>query len=84
MPLMQRPGIDHDPIKPFQWATYGIGHLVEILSYPIKHPYCEEDTIMIRTTVGDPTTLREVPLRRVAVFSPDRHEDFGKYPGAGV
>ena len=68
--LMKRPGIDHDPVKPWNWATMaGRPDPVEILSYPDP-----DGTIMVRTTVGDPTTLVEVPVKDIAAFSPDRHE----------
>ncbi len=30
-------------------------------------------TIMVRMTVGDPTSIREVPLKWIACFEPDRH-----------
>ncbi len=80
--LIQRQGIDHDPIRPLMWATMvGQSEPVEILSYPVPHDGSleidlEKATIMVRTTVGDPTTLREVSLRSVACFTPDRHDKF--------
>ncbi len=76
---IQRPGIDHDPITPWMWATMsGRGEPVEILSYPVPARgdgpnITERATIMVRLTVGDCTTLREVPLRLVGCFSPDRY-----------
>lgn len=73
---MQRAGIDHDEIRPWQWATMPLkGSPVEIVSYPIPNDD-EPDTIMVRLTVGDPTSIKEVPLKMVACFAPDRHEDF--------
>lgn len=72
MNLLKRKGIDHDFVKPWNWATLaGRTEPVEILSYPTP-----EETIMIRMVVGDPTTLREVPLKAIAAFSPDRHENY--------
>lgn len=77
----QRKGIDHDPVVPWNWATLpGRGTPVELVSYPV--PALEDGatidhykaTVMVRMTVGDPTTLREVPLRAVAAFAPSRHE----------
>lgn len=80
--VMQRVGWDHDPIKPWQWATM-VGRVkpVEILSFPIPadgdtQADPETATIMVRLTVGDPCTLAEVPLSRVAVFHPSQHEDY--------
>ncbi len=70
---MKRPGIDHDDVKPWNWATIaGRTTPVEIVSFPdpIDH------TILVRMTVGDPTTMREVPVKAIAAFSPDRHEDY--------
>lgn len=74
---IQRKGIDHDPIQPWYWGTTPFGHIVEILSYPVPHQDARGEidsraTIMVRTTPGDPTTLREIPLKFVAVFHPDR------------
>ena len=66
MTQLIRPGIDQDPVKPWNYATTPLGAIVEILSYPC------EDKIMIRTTPGDPTTLTEVPLNQIAAFSPSR------------
>jgi len=77
--LIQRPGVDHDPIKPWQWADLPFRpDPVEIVSYPIPaagHSAIDRDaTIMVRMAVGDPTTIKEVPLRLIACFAPDRHE----------
>lgn len=33
-----------------------------------------ETTIMVRLKVGDPTSIKEIPLRAVAAFAPNRHE----------
>ena len=72
MPIIQRKGIDHDPVCPWQWGTIvGRSEPVEILSYPIPNDE-HEDTIMVRLTVGDCRTLTEIPFKDVAVFSPDR------------
>ncbi len=71
MTYLQRPGIDHDPVKPWNWATLPLrGDPVEIISYPDEI----NDTIVVRMQVGDPTSIRTVPLRLIAAFSPDRHE----------
>jgi hypothetical protein len=78
--LVQRPGIDHDPIKPWQWATIpGRADPVEIVSYPVPaegrgDSIDELSTIMVRMVVGDPCSLVELPLRVVACFAPSRHE----------
>ena len=73
----QRPMIDHDPIKPWQWATLPCRQdPVEIVSYPLPGEGGLWDTIMVRMTVGDPTSSKEVPLKAIACFSPDRHEWF--------
>lgn len=75
----QRPGKDHDPIRPFMWATMvGQEDPVQVLSYPIpagQDGVIDEATatIMVRTQVGDPGSLREVPLRAVACFDESRH-----------
>ncbi len=70
---MKRPGIDHDDVKPWNWATIvGRTKPVELVSYPCP----VTKTIFVRMTVGDPTTMREVPVKAIAAFSPDRHEDF--------
>jgi len=89
MSLLQRPGIDHDPVKPWQWGTLPLGQVVEVVSYPIppdpgkpQKPLgglhrglgLEGYTLMVRMKPGDPTSIREVPLHQVACFSPDRHE----------
>ncbi len=68
---MKRPGIDHDEVKPWNWATIILrSDPVEIVSYP-----CPVDgTIVIRMKVGDPTSIRTVPVKAIAAFSPDRHE----------
>ncbi len=69
MSVLQRAGKDHDPVKPYNWATVSGRSLpVEIISMPTP-----EDTVMIRE-INDPTTMREVPLSQVAAFAPDRHE----------
>ena len=66
-----RPNIDHDPVKPWNWATLvGRTDPVEIVSYPDP----TDQTIVVRMTVGDPTSIKTVPLKAVAAFSPDRHE----------
>lgn len=86
MSIIQREGIDHDPIQPWMLATLPRGEVVEILSYPIPvdpDGPCPVDadeqdaypcwTVMIRTTPGNPSTLREAPLNAVACFNPDRY-----------
>jgi hypothetical protein len=56
----------------------GTESAVEIVSYPIpadgRTEIDRDATIMVRITVGDPTSIREVPFRHIACFSPDRHE----------
>ena len=78
MPI-QRKGRDMDPVKPWQWADMPMRpNPIEIVSYPIpaegKAEIDTGATIMVRMTVGDPTSIREVPFRLIARFSPDRHE----------
>lgn len=69
--IVQREGLDHDPVVPWNWATIvGRTDPVEIVSYP------SDETVMVRMVVGDPTTIREVPLKAIAAFSPDRHESY--------
>ena len=68
---MKRPGLDHDEVKPWNWATIVCrSDPVEIVSYPCP----VEETIVIRMKVGDPTSIRTVPVKAIAAFSPDRHE----------
>ncbi len=65
-----RKGIDHDSVKPWNWATIVMrSDPVEIVSYPTP-----DETVMVRMKVGDPTSIKEVPLKAIAAFSPDRHE----------
>jgi len=67
----QRRNIDHDPVKPWNWASLvGRTDPVEIVSYP--DPI--EQTILVRLIIGDPTSIRYVPVSAIAAFSPDRHE----------
>ena len=78
---IQRIGIDHDPVVPWNWASLPFREApVEICSWPIPHPLkavADEDaTIMVRMTVGDPTSIKEVPLKLIAAFEPYRHEWF--------
>ena len=77
--LTRRPGIDHDPVKPWQWGDIALKtDPVEIVSYPIPAAGRQEidcdATIMVRMRVGDPTSICEVSLRLVSCFAPDRHE----------
>ena len=82
MTNIQRPGIDHDPIKPWVWGTLaGRSDPVEVVSYPIPAEGSGATmdagaTIMVRMMPGDPTSIREAPLRAVACFEADRHEWF--------
>lgn len=70
---MKRPGIDHDEVKPWNWATIGIrSDPVEIVSFPCP----VEETIVVRMKVGDPTSIRTVPVKMIAAFTPSRHEWF--------
>ena len=83
MSIIQRPGIDHDPVRPWQWADMPLHpDPVEIVSYPIPAAGRAEidrgATIMIRMLPGDPTSIREVPFRSIACFSPDRHEWYSR------
>ena len=77
----QRKEYDHDPVEPWAWASYvGRSDPVEIVSFPIPADGDGMDidhyraTIMVRMQVGDPSTLREVPLRAIAAFCRTRHE----------
>ena len=77
--VVQRKGRDMDPVRPWQWADMPLKHdPVEIVSYPIpaegKSEIDNNATIMVRMTVGDPTSIREVPFRLIACFCPSRHE----------
>ena len=80
MNIIQRKGRDHDPVKPWQWADMPFkADPVEIVSYPIPAAghgtvIDRDATIMVRMTVGDPTSIREVPFRLIACFCPSRHE----------
>ncbi len=66
-----RPNIDHDEVKPWNWATLVLqSDPVEIVSYP--DPI--NKTVIVRMTPGDPTSIRTVALASIAAFSPDRHE----------
>ncbi len=82
MALLQRPGIDMDPIKPWVWADMPLREApVEVVSYPIPHEDANGEindraTIMVRMQVGDPTSIKEVPLKSIACFAQDRHEWF--------
>lgn len=80
--LVQRKGRDHDPIKPGMWAdALFCPTTLEIMSYPVpaegmpvKQSVRDRTaTVMVRTIVGDPTTLREVNLKKITgVFDPSR------------
>ena len=77
--VLQREGIDHDPIKPGMWATLPLHPTcVLIASWPIPaegdpaNVMNRDATIMLMMDVDDPTTMREIPLRMVAVFKPSR------------
>lgn len=77
--IIQRKGRDMDPVRPWVWADMPFHpDPVEIVSYPIPAGNDLNDltdaTIMVRLLPGDPTSLREVPFKHVACFSPDRHE----------
>jgi len=77
--LIQRDGRDHDPVRPWVWASLPLrSDPVEVVSYPIPAG-CggvidDDATIIVRMTVGDPTSIKEIPFRHTACFSPDRHE----------
>jgi hypothetical protein len=72
--LLQRPGLDHDPIKPGMLATLLRHGEVEVMSYPIPAGagalIDRHATLMVRTTIGDPTTLKEVPIKAEFTFIP--------------
>ena len=71
MSALKREGIDHDEVKPWNWATIvGRTDPVEIVSYPCP----VEDTIEVRMIPGDPTTMKTVPVRAIAAFAPDRYD----------
>lgn len=78
--LIRRPGRDHDPVRPWVWATLPLRQdPVEVVSYPIPAlghgtEIDQDATIMVRMVVGDPTSIQEVPFRDVACFNPSRHE----------
>ena len=83
--LLQRQGRDHDPIRPWVWGTLVLrGDPVEVVSYPVppsvptgrvdSHGLDHGYTLMVRMLPGDPTSIREVPLRHIACFDPSRHE----------
>lgn len=80
--LIQRPGWDHDPVKPWQWCDAALSGPHEIVSYPIpakgRAEIDRDATIMIRLMPGDPSSIKEVPLRRIACFAPDRHDWWGR------
>lgn len=88
--LVQRRGTDHDPIRPWCWGTLVLrGDPVEVVSYPVppetptgkvdRHGLDHGYTLVVRMLPGDPTSIREVPLRHVACFDPSRHE-WGQRP----
>ena len=65
-----RKGTDHDEVKPWNWATLPLREQpVEIVSYPCP----VTGTVFVRMTPGDPTTLREIPLKYIAAFKPSRY-----------
>ena len=71
MSALKRAGIDHDEVKPWNWATIaGRTDPVEIVSYPCP----VEDTIQVRMIPGDPTTMKTVPVKAIAAFAPDRYD----------
>lgn len=78
MSAIQRKGRDHDPVHPWVWATVPLkSEPVEILSYPIPHKDSggiidDKATIMIRTRIGDPASIREIPFKLTACFHPSR------------
>lgn len=79
-PLL-RPGTDHDPVVPWAWGSLPFrSRPVEVVSFPVParaDGIIDDDaTLMIRTCVGDPTTLLEVPLKHVACFDRTRHQDW--------
>ena len=61
-------------LKPWLWATYAEqNEPVELVSYAIPNEG-QPETIMIRTKVGDPTSLIEVLVSDlIETFPPDQH-----------
>ncbi len=77
--LLQRKGMDHDPIKPGMFATVGLTGEMEVVSYPVPangyNPVIDKDaTIVVKpiNELGDPI---EVPLKIVYVYDPSRNPD---------
>jgi hypothetical protein len=65
--------MENDLVKPWNWATLpGCTDPVEIVSYPFPDELLGE-AVMVRTRIGDPTSLRKVPLRDVEGFSRTSH-----------
>ena len=61
-------------IKPWMWATLPFrSDPVEIVSYPCPQDG-DDDIVMVRMKVGDPTSIEAVPAKSVAAFDPSSHE----------
>lgn len=77
--LLQRKGIDHDPIKPGMWATVGAGREMEIASYPVpvdgNTPVIDMDATILVKPISNMVgmVITEVPLKHVAVYHPSRN-----------
>jgi hypothetical protein len=71
---------DLDPIKPWVWCDMvGSDTPREVVSYPQPaegaNGIIDRDaTIMVRMRVGDPTSIKQVPLRAISCFDRTRHE----------
>jgi hypothetical protein len=64
---LQRPGIDHDPVKPGNLCDNVVGQIGRIASMP-----CKTDlTILVEFPV-DSGRLHTLPLKQIAAFAPDR------------
>ena len=79
--LIQRKGRDNDPVKPGMWCDVGLDGPCEVMSYPCPHKDAngiidDRATLMVRTRIGDPTSLKEVPFKLTAVYCPTRHEQY--------
>jgi hypothetical protein len=77
MASLRRIGIDQCDVKPWMYATLrSQNEPAEIVSMPTP-----DGTIMVRTKVGDPTTMKEVWLDEVAAFDPKDRRQIGRKYG---
>ena len=64
-------------MKPWVWATLpGRADPVEVVSYPWQDGDHGPWQVMVRMTVGDPTSIQQMPAQAVACFAPSSHEWF--------